>query len=169
MTLQGLWPRFSAFCGWLVCRKASHFWRGEMNFNLYLAGDLSHLSRYVGGEQIDLTIAQQVALWWTAVIEWYVAQHKQGIPAFAVSYADLVATPEETLTAIFHYCGLPTNRVRQGLQAYARDSQEGTRMARENPLEVNSQGLSADEETAVQKILSSHPLIGRPDFTIPSS
>jgi hypothetical protein len=142
-------------------------WRDE--FQSYLAGDLSHLSRYVGGEQVTLIIAEQLTLWWTAVIEWYLAQHNQGVPALAVSYADLVATPEETLATIFRYCGLPTNRVGQGLQAYARDSQEGTRMARENPLEVNSQGLTLEEETAVQEILSKHPLIGRSDFTIPSS
>ena len=142
-------------------------WRDE--FQAYLAGDLSHMSRYVGGEQAELTIAQQLTLWWLAVIEWYLAQHNQGVPAMAVSYADLVATREETLATIFHYCGLPTNRVMQGLQAYAKDSQAGTRMARENPLEVNRQTLTPDELTAVQKILSKHPAIGRSDFTIPSS
>lgn len=142
-------------------------WRDE--FQSYLAGDLSHLSRYVGGEQVEITIAEQLACWWTAVIEWYLAQHAHGVPAMAVSYADLVATPEETLAAIFRYCGLPTNRVEQGLQAYARDSQAGTRHARENPLEVNSQRLMFSELTAVQTILSKHPLIGRPDFTVPSS
>jgi hypothetical protein len=142
-------------------------WRAE--FQSYLAGDLSHFSRYVGGKEVDLTLAQQMTLWWLAVIEWYVAQHKQGVPAIAVSYADLVATPEETLAAIFRYCGLPTNRVAQGLEAYAKDSQAGTRMARENPLEINSQQLTTDELTAVHKILAQHPLLGRSDFTVPSS
>ena len=142
-------------------------WRAE--FQSYLAGELSHFSRYVGGEQVALTIAQQMTLWWLAVIEWYMVQHNQGVPAMAVSYADLVATQEETLTAIFHYCGLPTNRVVQGLQAYAKDSQAGTRMARENPLEVNSQRLTPNELTAVQNILAQHPSIGRSDFTLPSS
>ena len=141
-------------------------WRDE--FQSYLAGDLSHLSRYVGGEQGDLTIAQQLTLWWLAVIEWYIAQHNQGVPAMAVSYADLVGSQEETLTTIFRYCGLPTNMVAQGLQAYGRDSQEGTRMARENPLEVNSQKLALGELTAVQEILSKHTLIGRFDFSMPS-
>ena len=140
-------------------------WRVE--FQSYLAGDLNHLSRYVGGEQADLTIAQQLTLWWTAVIEWYMAQHNQGVPAMAVSYADLVATPEATLTAIFRYCGLSTDRVAQGLQAYTKDSQAGTRMARENPLEVNRQGLTLEEETAVQAILSQHPLLGQSNFTMP--
>ena len=140
-------------------------WRVEMQ--AYLAGDLSHLSRYVGGEQVELSMAQQLTLWWLAVIEWYVAQHNQGVPAMAVSYADLVATPEATLTAIFRYCGLSTDRVAQGLQAYTKDSQAGTRMARENPLEVNRQGLTLEEETAVQAILSQHPLLGQSNFTMP--
>ena len=142
-------------------------WRDE--FQAYLAGDLSHLSQYVGDEQVDVTIAEQVALWWTAVIEWYVAQHNQGVPAMAVSYADFVSAPEETLTAVFRYCELPTDKVAQGLAAYAKDSQAGTRMARENPLEVNSQRLTAGELTAVQKILAQHPFLSHSDFTIPSS
>ncbi|MFT5195730.1 MAG: hypothetical protein ACI85U_002753 [Candidatus Promineifilaceae bacterium] len=142
-------------------------WRDE--WQAYLAGDLGHFSHYVGGEQGELTIAQQLTCWWVAVIEWYTAQHNRGIPAMAVSYAELVATREETLSAIFRYCGLPTNRVAQGLQAYAKDSQAGTRHARENPLEVNSQQLSLDELTAVRGILSKHALIGRSDFSVPSS
>lgn len=142
-------------------------WRAE--FQAYLAGDLGHLSRYVESEQAELTIAQQVTLWWVAVIEWYVAQHNQGIPAMAVSYADLVANQEETLGAIFRYCGLPRNKVAQGLQAYAKDSQSGTRMAREKPDEVNSQRLTPNELSAVQEILSKHPLLGQADFKMPSS
>lgn len=148
-------------------RKPFLAWRDE--FQAYLAGDLSHLSRYVGGEQVDLTIAQQMALWWTAVIEWYIAQHNQGVPAMAVSYTDLVSAQEETLKTIFRYCGLPMNKVAQGLQAYAQDSQAGTRMARENPQEVNSQGLTLEEKTAVQEILAQHPIVGRANFIMPSS
>lgn len=148
-------------------RKPFTAWRAE--FQTYLAGDLGHMSRYVGGEQVEITIAEQLTLWWLAVIEWYVAQSDNGILAKAVSYANLVATPEETLSSIFEYCGLPTDRVAQGLQAYKRDSQAGTRMARENPLEVNSQQLSPDELEAVRTILSRHPMTERGDFTMPSS
>ena len=145
------------------------FWEWRDEFQSYLAGDLSHLSRYVGGEQAELIIAEQVALWWLAVIEWYMAQQNQGVPALAVSYADLVATQEETLTAIFRYCGLPTDKVKQGLQAYAKDSQAGTRMARENPSEVNRQRLTSEEMTAVQKILAQHSSLKHADFTVASS
>ena len=140
-------------------------WRAE--FQAYLAGDLTHMSRYVGGAQVDLSIAQQMTLWWIAVIEWYLAQQKQGVPAMAISYADLVTTKEKTLESIFRYCGISTDRVTKGLLAYARDSQEGTLSARENPLEVNSDGLTADELNDVQRILSMHPVIGSDGFSIP--
>ena len=142
-------------------------WRDE--FQAYLAGDLGHFSNYVGGGQAHLTIAQQMTCWWLAVIEWYMAQHAQGVPAMAVSYADLVDVKEETLTEIFRYCELPTNKVVQGLRAYEIDSQAGTRMARENPLEVNSQHLTSEELSAVEAILAKHPLLKKTGFTVPSS
>ncbi|MEM7117869.1 MAG: sulfotransferase [Chloroflexota bacterium] len=145
------------------------FWAWRDEFQAYLAGNLRHLSRYVDSEQAELTIAQQVALWWIAVIEWYVAQHNQGIPAMSVSYTDLVANQAKTLTKLFRYCGLPSSNVTQGLQAYVKDSQSGTRMAREKPDEVNSQRLTPDELSAVQAILSNHPVLGHSDFRMPSS
>ncbi len=147
--------------------KAFVEWKAE--FQAYLAGDLSHFSRYVGGERVDLSIAQQLTFWWLAVIEWYIAQYENDVPAMAISYADLVGTPEKTLSAIFRYCDLPTNHVAQGLEAYERDSQAGTRMARENPLEVNAQRLTPDELQAVQQILKQHPMLKRPDFAVPTS
>ncbi|MCB0026870.1 MAG: hypothetical protein KDE28_03120, partial [Anaerolineales bacterium] len=140
-------------------------WRSE--FQAYLAGDLTHMSRYVGGEQAVVSIAEQLTLWWLAVIEWYVAQREQGIPALSVSYAELVATKAETLSAIFRYCGLPTSSVDDGLRAYERDSQAGTVMARENPAQVNSQHLTPAELAAVQAIIERHPLVGKPDFAMP--
>lgn len=142
-------------------------WRAE--FQAYLAGDLNHMSQYLEEGQTELTIAEQLTLWWLAVIEWYLAQADCGIPAKSVSYSELVATPKETLSAIFEYCSLPTHKVAQGLKAYERDSQAGTRMARENPDEVNSQQLTSDELLAVHKILSRHPVIRRDDFAIFSS
>ena len=142
-------------------------WRAE--FQAYLAGDLTHMRRYVDDEQAVLSLAEQLTLWWLAVIEWYVAQADQGIPALAVSYADLVSTKAATLTTIFRYCGLPTSSVDDGLRAYARDSQAGTVMARENPDQVNSQRLTPAELAAVQAIIARHPLIGRADFTMPSA
>ena len=140
-------------------------WRSE--FQAYLAGDLTHMSRYVGGEQAVVSIAEQLTLWWLAVIEWYVAQREQGIPALSVSYAELVATKAETLSAIFRYCGLPTSSVDDGLRAYERDSQAGTVMARENPAQVNSQHLTPAELAAVQAIIERHPLVGKPGFAMP--
>ena len=148
-------------------RKPFTEWRAE--FQAYLAGDLTHMSRYVGDEQAVISLAEQLTLWWLAVIEWYVAQADLGIPALAVSYADLVSTKAATLAAIFRYCGLPTSSVDDGLRAYARDSQAGTVMARENPDQVNSQQLTPAELAAVQAIIARHPLVGRADFIMPSA
>ena len=139
----------------------------EHEYHAYLAGDLSHMRHFVGGAQVDLSIAQQLTLWWVAVIEWYLSQRERGVPALSVSFEALVGQPRQTLTDVLRYCGLATDHVVRGLRAYERDSQAGTAHARENPDEANRQLLTPDERAAVQAIIASHPVLCRPDFTMP--
>ena len=140
----------------------------QHNSALSLSGDLSQMSNYLGRAEGEITIAQQCALWWLVVMDWYLAQYEQGVPVMAINFLDLVSTPEETLAAIFRYCGLSPTGVARGLQAYARDSQAGTFLARENPHEINQRGLTPDELRSVQAIVARHPKFGQPDFTLPT-
>ena len=141
-------------------------WRQDMGATL--GADLSHVANYLGTIEQEITLAQQCALWWLAVMDWYLAQHELGIPVMAIDFSDLVGAREETLSAIFRYCGLSQEGVTRGLWAYARDAQEGTALARENPLEINQRGLSSDELRSVQAIIARHPKFGQPDFAVPT-
>ena len=139
----------------------------QQNSALSLCGDLSHLADYLGRREGEISLAQQCALWWLIVMDWYLAQYERGIPVMAISFSDLITAQEETLAAIFSYCGLSPEGVARGLQAYARDSQEGTFLARESPGEINQRGLTADELRAVQSIMRRHPQFRYSDFVVP--
>lgn len=151
------WPESQPFAAW------------QQNSAISLSGDLSHVANYLGRAEGEITIAQQCALWWLAVMDWYLAQYEQGVPVMAINFSDLVGAPEETLAAIFRYCGLSPEGVARGLPAFAKDSQAGTFLARENPHEINQIGLSPDEMFSVQAIIARHPQFGRPGFAVPTT
>ncbi len=141
-------------------------WRQDMG--TILGGDLSHVANYLGRAEGEITLAQQCALWWLAVMDWYLAQYERGTPVMAIDFLDLVGAQEETLATIFRYCGLSPEGIARGLQAYARDSQAGTFLARESPHEMNQRGLTPTELRSVQAIIARHPKFGQPDFTVPT-
>ena len=151
------WPENQSFVDW---------WQ---NSALSLSGDLSYAAKYLGRAEGEITIAQQCALWWLVVMDWYLAQYEQGVPVMAINFLDLVGEQEKMLTAIFRYCELSLEGVARGLQAYARDSQAGTFLARENPDEINQRGLTPNELHSVQAIIARHPKFGQPDFMVPTA
>src|SRR4030095_13900501 len=110
------------------------------------------------------SLAQQLTLWWLAGMEWYLAQYTRGGPILAVRYADLIATREPVLTAIFHYCGLPTAQVPGRRGVFAHDSQAATALARDNPAQGNTSQLSERQLREITTILQRHPLIHESDF-----
>ena len=142
-------------------------WQQDME--MILGGDWSYVANYLGRAEGEITIAQQCTLWWFGVLDWYLAQYERGVPAMAIDFLDLVGAQEETLAAIFRYCGLSSRGVARGLRAFARDSQAGTSFARENPHEMNQRGLTPEELHDVQAIMARHPKFGQPDFTVPTA
>ena len=102
-------------------------------------------------------------------MEWYLAQVDRGIPVLAVRYADIVRYREEVLQSIFAYCELPVDRVEQGLSAFDRDSQAGTKLARENPTEGNTLTLNGEQLRSISEILERHPILNTSDFIAPGT
>jgi hypothetical protein len=131
--------------------------------------DLTYTADYLDPGTTDLTIPRQMTLWWIAIMEWYLAQYKRGIPALAVSYSNLNNRREPMLEAIFRYCNLPTDQVQAALGTYDRDSQAGTELGRANPDEGNRLRLSDAELAEIARILSRHPVIKEADFVPPGT
>lgn len=115
------------------------------------------------------SMPQQLALWWSVIIDWYLAQHAHGIPVLAVNYADLNAHREQVVRAIFEYCGLPTDQLAQSLRAFDRDSQAGTVLARANPNEGNKFKFNEAQLAEIAEILARHPIIKISDFVVPGT
>jgi hypothetical protein len=138
-------------------------------FGEMLNHDFTQLATYLDEGTTEVSIVQLLALCWLAGIEWYLTKQAQEIPILAARYADLNAQREQTLTALFTYCSLPTTKVNETLSVFARDSQAGTALARDKPEEGNTLRLSDEQRNDVIRILQRHPIIKQSDFIVPGT
>ncbi len=138
-------------------------------FSQLINEDFTHMSAYLDAGAAEVSLPQHLALWWLAIMEWYLAQYSQGIPILAVRYADLTAARERVLSAVFRYCGLPPAAVAETLGVFARDAQAGTLLARVNPAEGNQLRLSEAQLREISTILQRHPVVKDSDFIAPGT
>jgi hypothetical protein len=64
---------------------------------------------------------------------------------------------------------LPESGIDTALEAMARDSQEGTSLARESDSSGNRQTLGAEQIEQINTILRQHPIIQTPDYVLPGT
>ena len=143
------------------------FW--QSNFETIFTVDFSHFRQYLDDGCEQISIPEALALWWIASTEWYLAQVERGIPVLAVRYADIIQHREEVLGSIFNYCDLPVSGMQLGLSAFDRDSQAGTKLARENSNEGNMTALSEEQLRSVSVILERHPILNTSDYIVPET
>jgi len=148
-------PEYTLFSEW------------QSRFEAHLAADLSHISQYLDNGREEISSVEQLTLWWVVVMEWYLAQVERGTPVLAVRFADLTRPREEVLERIFTYCDLPLSGMKRGLNAFDRDAQAGTGLARENPKEANKLTLSDEQIQSITAILQRHPILNTSDFIVP--
>lgn len=84
-------------------------------------------------------------------------------------YEDLNSNRLKTVTQFFEYCNLSCNRAMQGLTAFARDSQQGTVLARDNPKCGNATLLDETQKSQITAIIAQHLVIQSPDFIMPGT
>src|SRR5262249_24325203 len=77
------------------------------SFNRQFEANFDHLRACLDPGISEISVVQRLTLWWLANTEVYLAKVQQGFPFLAVRYADLLASREPVLNAIFTYCGLP--------------------------------------------------------------
>ncbi len=120
-----------------------------------------------GTEIISAT--QSITLWWLTVMERYQHFYQLGFPLAAWRYEDLLAHRQKVLEAIFSYCDLPVRDVARVLESFEKDSQQGTRFAREDAKEGNKISLSSEQLQQINTILARHPVIQTSDFLAPGT
>ena len=141
----------------------------QSQFEAIFVTDLSYLTQYLDEGRKEISLVEQLTLWWIAVMEWYLAQVERGSPVLAVRYDDLSQHREETVRQIFTYCGLPLSSIKLALKAFDRDAQADTPLARENPREGNKLRLTAEQVRSVTAILQRHPVLTTLDFDAPNT
>lgn len=130
--------------------------------------DLHPFTKYLDDDADAVPLTQLFTLWWLSSMERYVKAVETGIPLLGLRYEDLNTKRKEVLSRVFAYCGLPTSGVQQALEAFAKDSQEGTALERARPDEEPSR-LSDEQVDEVVRVLARHPIINTSDFTAPGT
>jgi Sulfotransferase family len=131
--------------------------------------DFRPMLQYLDPGMAEITVIQQLTLVWINYVEQYLHQQAHEIPTLVVRYADLNGKREQTLAAIFKYCGLPVDQVEQSLVAFEQDSQANTILAREKPTEGNAFRLTSAQIEEIKAILEKHPVINTPNFVLPGT
>ena len=108
---------------------------------------------------------------WLSGMQKYLELHATGIPMCAVRYEDMIAHPEPIVRHLYEYCGLPTTpeRVALGVQAFERDSQQGTSLARKNLNQDSQNQLTAEHLAEIHQLLAEHSTIHTADFIVPDT
>jgi hypothetical protein len=138
-------------------------------FEILFNCDLTAKRAYLDADNDQVSMVEWLTLWWMIAMDWYLEQATHGIPVMAIRYADLNASREQVLKAIFDYCDLPTDQVSKALGVFDRDSQAGTFLARENPTQGNKLQFTPAQIDEMNRILARHPIIQQSDFIAPNT
>ncbi len=108
---------------------------------------------------------------WLSGMQKYVELHEAGIPMCAVRYEDMIAEPEQIVRTLFEYCDLPTTpeRIVLGVKAFARDSQQGSSLARKNLKQDEQNQLTEEHLQEIHQLLAEHATIQTADFIVPGT
>jgi hypothetical protein len=106
------------------------------------------------------------ALIWLSAMHRCATLRESEIPALAIRYEDLVASPEQFMTNLFQRIGIPTEGIRHAMQASGEDSQRNSPLARSKQRHWK---MNERARTILQHVLERHPFINRADFQLPDT
>ncbi|MGD0058709.1 MAG: hypothetical protein ABSD58_04755 [Verrucomicrobiia bacterium] len=114
-----------------------------------------------------LTWSEDLAVSWLMYLE-LVTKIQQSHPGrlLPVTYEDLATNGETCLRRIFTHCDLPQDRLADSLKTFDHDSQAGTGFARVEANAGSKRQLSESDRAQMRSILSMHPFIHDPQYTI---
>jgi hypothetical protein len=95
---------------------------------------------------------------WLSAMDAFVRFHGQGVAMLPVRYEELVERPAEVLGAVLAYLGLPLTGVNPALRAFARDSQAGSPLARDEVVDPDAR-LEEQHWNLVRALLQRYPLM----------
>lgn len=138
-------------------------------FSEWFGHDLKSLIERLELDIDPISRIQWLTVWWICLIEDYLAQTSKGIPAMPINYTNFNTNRESTVTAIFDYCDLSTDKVPDIMHMFDRDSQAGSVLARENPKQGNQLQLTQTQTDEIRNIIERHPVIKSVDYFVLNS
>jgi hypothetical protein len=100
---------------------------------------------------------------WSCNMAEYTRHLQAGVPFLALRYNEFNRDREAQIARMLRHCGLPENHARTTLQAFERDSQAGSHLARE----VMTERLSDARLERLAKVMSRIQDFGAPDLKLP--
>lgn len=135
-----------------------------------------HLGRPISPATLGVTLTaehlflvEELALLWLILLDRVLRFQQQGIPILTLRYEELNQRRLETVSKLFDYCDLPPAAAARALTAFARDSQEGTRLGREEAQKGNRLAFDKHQIAQIEAIVAQHPHIQSPDFIMPGT
>lgn len=116
-----------------------------------------------------ITLVELLATEWLYMMQRYLTLREQGAPLLGLRYEDLNQHGRPVIEALFRRCNLPASGVETALDVMARDSQEGTSLARDAGSSDSRQSLSPQHIEQINAVLRQHPLIQTPDYILPGT
>jgi hypothetical protein len=131
----------------------------------------NHVSylNYMKPKPQELSMLEELTLWWLSMMNRYLEHVAAGIPFTALRYQDLIQAPEIMLEVLFKQIGLASSNVPLALKAFERDSQEGTRFSGKANRESPGLELTDEHLKQVRKILEHHPQLNNADVILPNT
>lgn len=129
---------------------------------------LSYLSQF-NARARNWSMLENFALGWLSMMNRYLEHWQAGIPFAALRYEDLIQNPEAMLRKIFDYCGLAKADTPQALQAFSKDSQEGTRFSGKANRQDKTLELNEEHLEQVRAVLRYHVTLNEPDVSLPNT
>jgi hypothetical protein len=104
------------------------------------------------------------ALSWLSMMDraWQLSQTARPLPS--LRYEDFLRDPRAAAERIFALVGLPASEIEPALTALSSDSQAGSVVSRARK---RSYTLSPRDRATIRTVLARHPVINRPDHTLP--
>lgn len=133
----------------------------------FISGDrpLAVLGRYADLDLPTTGFDRIFAVGWIIHLEAYLRALQAGTPFLALRYNEFNAQREASVRALFHHCALPESGVARALEAFGRDSQEGTVIERREGRKT----LTPDNASVVRSILARSGTFADPDLILPDA
>lgn len=141
----------------IIARQAAYYQRP--------AADFERLAHPALASYLEL---EGRALGWLFMLERYLNARARGAALTAIRYEDLQRERDTVVSALLQRLELPESALEDAVNAFARDAQAGTKLARDGA-RGNTVALPEEMQATVRRLLALQPVIRSADYTLPET